>query len=286
MSNQETGTGGTRRNRNAYCSFCRKNYREVGPLVEGPGEVYICGECIDLCQSIIEQEKRRRGGARSPSLPAPDDIRACLDQLAVGEHQAQEAVLGAALRHYEHSGTGPPRPVLLVGPTRSSKVFQSRALAHALAVPFAEGDGLTLVRSGQAEIDLLHRLLLAGDFGLETAQRGVVYVDGVDDPATQKWLLQLWEGRGGDSLWDRVQVDVTRLLFICGGVFAGLDAVIARLGRHPEQPIAPEALLALGMAPEMVRQLAVVVRVAPLDERTLGRIVSWVDLDRMASGEV
>jgi ATP-dependent Clp protease ATP-binding subunit ClpX len=110
------------RERNTDCSFCRKSYRDVGPLVEGPGEVYICGECIELCQSIIDQEKRRRGrpGGSLPPETTPEAIRGGLDQLVAGQHEAKEALVLAALRRCESSGLTPPSPVLLIGPTRSS----------------------------------------------------------------------------------------------------------------------------------------------------------------------
>src|SRR5437899_2261353 len=157
MPNKDAGTGGggrrpaggTGRNRNAYCSFCRKNYREVGPLVEGPGDVYICGECIELCQSIIDQEKRRRSRSAGgvPPVSTSEAIRGRLDQLVTGQDEAKEALVLAALCRGEFSALGPQCHVLLIGPTRSSKVLLARALAHALEVPFAEGDLQALVRS-------------------------------------------------------------------------------------------------------------------------------------------
>jgi ATP-dependent Clp protease ATP-binding subunit ClpX len=270
--------------RNAYCSFCRKSYRDVGPFVEGPGEIYICGDCVELCQSIIVQEKRRRSAGGGP--PTPEAVRARLDPFVAGQGAA-EALVQAALARHQGPGRGQPSAVLLLGPTRSSKLFLARALAHALEVPFAAGDAQALAKSryGAEEVEpLLYGLLLASDFDAEAAQRGIVYVDGVDRRATQEALLRLWEGGGSTPTDGPPRVDVTHLLFLCGGEFAGLGAVIADLGRHPEQPITGDALLAVGAAPDLVQRLQLVLRVPPLDEETLARIVPWVDFDRMATG--
>src|SRR5437016_9376034 len=121
-------TGTTGRNRNAYCSFCRKSYRDVGPLVEGPGDVYICGECIELCQSIIDQEKRRRGGSKSPftHIPAPRLIKEKLDQYVIGQSRAKKVLAVAVHNHYKrlnltdggHSDVEVDKSnILLIGPT-------------------------------------------------------------------------------------------------------------------------------------------------------------------------
>jgi ATP-dependent Clp protease ATP-binding subunit ClpX len=274
------------RPRNAYCSFCRKSYREVGPLVEGPGDVYICGECVELCQSIIVQEKRRRSVGSFP--PTPEAVRARLDPFVAGQEAAEELVRVALARH-QSPGRGQPSAVLLLGPKRSSKLFLARALAHALEVPFAAGDAQALVKSrpcAEEWLDFLHRLLLAGDFDAEAAQRGIVYVDGVDRPATQEALTRLWEDGGSIGTDGGLRIDVTRLLFLCGGEFTGLGAVITGLGRHPEQPISGDALLAVGAAPELVQRLQLVLRVPPLDEETLARAVPWVAFDRMPARNV
>src|SRR6516165_7629804 len=118
MATKDTGTGGgggrkpapgnTGRNRNAYCSFCRKSYREVGPLVEGPGDVYICGECIELCQSIIEQEKRRRGVSKAlfTNIPSPRSIKDKLDQYVIGQHRAKKVLSVAVHNHYKRLSLG------------------------------------------------------------------------------------------------------------------------------------------------------------------------------------
>src|SRR5947209_18352251 len=120
-----------RRNQNALSSFCRKSYRDVGPLVEGPGDVYICGECAELCQSIVKQERRRRGqhDFPAPSVGTPEEIRAELDRLISGQQGAKEALALAAHRHYasrgeEKSDSG---AVLLVGPSRGSRLLLARA---------------------------------------------------------------------------------------------------------------------------------------------------------------
>jgi ATP-dependent Clp protease ATP-binding subunit ClpX len=273
------------RDANVECSFCRKSYRDVGPLVEGPDDVYICAECAELCQSIIDQEKHRRGctGSQIPSMRV-ETILERLDRLVRGEHQA---LVETALRHYERSVNGPQHAVLFIGPTRSSKIYLARALAHALGVPFAEGDAHGLFTSGSAKIEpLLHQLLDASNFDVAAAQRGVLYVDRADDQATQERLLRFWEGPrcagGGHGL----QIDVDQLLLICGGQFAGLDTVIAPMGRHPEQPVVSEALLRFGMSPAVVRRFQVIVQVAPLDEPTMARVASYVDFERMEGGRV
>jgi ATP-dependent Clp protease ATP-binding subunit ClpX len=273
-----------KRNRNASCSFCRKNYRDVGPLVEGPGEVYICGECIELCQSIIDQERRRRRGAEAGSGASKDQtILKRFAQLVPEQDEAREALILAALRHFQSTGPAEPQPILLVGPTRSSRLLLARALAHAFEAPFAEADAYMPPGAKNPPMDfLLQRLLLACKFDREAAQRGVFYVDGLDERATQDWLLRVWEQGVSITMAQPFRCEVGHLLFLCGGRFAGLDDTVARLGQHPEQPLTGEALLAFGMATEFVKRLAGIVKVAPLDEETLAHMVPWVDFDRMA----
>jgi ATP-dependent Clp protease ATP-binding subunit ClpX len=297
---KQRSKGGAGRGRTAYCSFCRKSYRDVGPLVEGPGDVYICGECVELCQSILTQEKRRRSHPQGlpPHASSPEDIRVNLDRYVVGQPEAKAALALAAHRHHETLGHGPqghgaaaggPGGILLVGPTRSSKVVLARALAHILDVPFAHGDGSTLANTDPGAPGgepLLYKLLLAGDFDLGAAGRGVVYVDGVDHRGVQQDLLKVMDGRMSNALPHGLHMDTADILFLCGGRFEGLDEVIARRGRHPEQPVDGEDLLAFGMIPDLVRRLQAVVRLAPLDDETLVRLASWVDLKGLSGGVV
>src|SRR5262249_47643946 len=202
MPNKDAGTGGggrrpaggTGRNRNAYCSFCRRSYREVGPLVEGPGDVYICGECVELCQSIIEQEKRRRGVSKGllTNIPAPRSIKDKLDQYVIGQHRAKKVLSVAVHNHYKRLSLGEEghsdvevdkSNILLIGPTGSGKTLLARTLARILDVPFAIGDATTLTEAGYVGEDvenLLLKLLHAADFDIEAAQRGIVYIDEVD----------------------------------------------------------------------------------------------------------
>ena len=185
------GTGTTKKN--AFCSFCRKSYRDVGPLVEGPGDVYICSECIDLCQSILEQERRRRGTAKPlfNTIPTPRQIVAQLDQYVIGQEHAKKVLAVAVHSHYRrlmHVTAAPEieidkSNILLIGPTGSGKTLLAQTLARILDVPFAIGDATTLTEAGYVGEDvenLLLKLLHAADFDIEAAQRGVLYIDEID----------------------------------------------------------------------------------------------------------
>src|SRR5919199_6250591 len=158
-------TGNTGRNRNAYCSFCRKSYRDVGPLVEGPGDVYICGECIELCQSILDQERRRRGVPKTlfTDIPTPREIKEQLDSYVIDQDRAKKVLSVAVHNHYKrlvHGGEGgrdadlDKSNILLIGPTGCGKTLLARTLARVLNVPFAIGDATTLTEAGYVGEDV------------------------------------------------------------------------------------------------------------------------------------
>ncbi|MEE8346880.1 MAG: ATP-dependent Clp protease ATP-binding subunit ClpX [Dehalococcoidia bacterium] len=316
------------------CSFCAKTQDQVRRLIAGPGAVYICDECVELCREIVQEDKSSPSRSKMPlqRLPPPKILYQQLSEYVIGQEQAKKVLSVAVYNHYKRIGAATNREVeleksniLLLGPTGSGKTLLARTLANVLDVPFTIADATSLTEAGYVGEDvenILLRLIQAAEFDVAKAERGIIYIDEIDkivrksgdNPSitrdvsgegVQQALLKIIEGcvanvppQGGRKHphQDFIQINTGKVLFICGGAFLGLDAVVdARVGKgrrtigfrpgmtemdHAKtvdellKQVTHDDLLQYGLIPEFVGRMPVVVSLQSLDEDALVSILT------------